>query len=254
MTVDVSPLQMPAIDERAMPSNGWSVDDCPSPTLLSRFRGEQARIVIIEGRTLFGECLLACLKAADPANRFSLYPTVDKWLDDRDGERSAVLLICVNDDPNEAAATLKRVNGLDPSTRFIVVSSQENHSEVYKALELGAGGYILTSMNLRVLIQVIHLVHAGGTFVPASVVKNQPTLPAPQGSGPQSELSDLSPRQLLVAKALRRGTPNKIIAYELNMCESTVKVHVRHIMKKLNAKNRTQVAFLTNSLFSKDDH
>lgn len=42
--------------------------------------------------------------------------------------------------------------------------------------------------------------------------------------------------------------PNKLIAYELNMCESTVKVHVRTIMKKLKARNRTEVAFLTQSL------
>jgi DNA-binding NarL/FixJ family response regulator len=41
-----------------------------------------------------------------------------------------------------------------------------------------------------------------------------------------------------------------LIAYELMMCESTVKVHVRHIMKKLGATNRTQVAYLTNSLFT----
>jgi DNA-binding NarL/FixJ family response regulator len=42
---------------------------------------------------------------------------------------------------------------------------------------------------------------------------------------------------------------NKLIAYELNMCESTVKVHIRNIMKKLNATNRTQVAYLTRGFF-----
>ena len=61
-----------------------------------------------------------------------------------------------------------------------------------------------------------------------------------------------SPRQLSVARALRKGTPNKIIAYELNMCESTVKVHVRNIMKKLKAKNRTEIAYLTNQYFSRE--
>ena len=56
-----------------------------------------------------------------------------------------------------------------------------------------------------------------------------------------------SPRQLQVLKGLRQGKQNKIIAYELGMCESTVKVHIRHIMKKLNARNRTQVVLLTNN-------
>ena len=50
-----------------------------------------------------------------------------------------------------------------------------------------------------------------------------------------------------MVEAIRQGKPNKIIAYELNMCESTVKVHVRAIMKKLKARNRTEVAYLYSS-------
>ncbi|MEK1944404.1 MAG: LuxR C-terminal-related transcriptional regulator, partial [Ensifer adhaerens] len=51
------------------------------------------------------------------------------------------------------------------------------------------------------------------------------------------------PREIEVAEALRRGKANKIIAYEMDLCESTVKVHIRNIMKKLNATNRTEVAY-----------
>jgi DNA-binding NarL/FixJ family response regulator len=58
---------------------------------------------------------------------------------------------------------------------------------------------------------------------------------------------EFSPRQLQVLELLQQGKQNKIIAYELGMCESTVKVHIRHIMRKLNARNRTQVVLLTNS-------
>jgi len=59
-----------------------------------------------------------------------------------------------------------------------------------------------------------------------------------------------TPRQAAVVEALRQGKPNKIIAYELDMRESTVKVHIRHIMKKLNATNRTQVAFMLTKMKS----
>jgi DNA-binding NarL/FixJ family response regulator len=47
---------------------------------------------------------------------------------------------------------------------------------------------------------------------------------------------------------LQKGKPNKVIAYELGMAEATVKVHIRHIMKKLNACNRTQVVLMTRDL------
>ena len=56
-------------------------------------------------------------------------------------------------------------------------------------------------------------------------------------------------RQAEVVQALRKGKANKIIAYELNLRESTVKVHIRNIMKKLKATNRTEVAYKINDLF-----
>jgi DNA-binding NarL/FixJ family response regulator len=57
-------------------------------------------------------------------------------------------------------------------------------------------------------------------------------------------------RQAAVIEALRQGKPNKIIAYELEMRESTVKVHVRNIMKKLKARNRTEVAYIGNGIMA----
>jgi DNA-binding NarL/FixJ family response regulator len=57
-----------------------------------------------------------------------------------------------------------------------------------------------------------------------------------------------SPRQLQVLELLKEGKQNKIIAYELGMCESTVKVHIRQIMRKLKARNRTQVVLLTQGI------
>ena len=63
---------------------------------------------------------------------------------------------------------------------------------------------------------------------------------APSQHPPTSGL--VTARELAVIRAIQKGKSNKVIAYELNMCESTVKVHVRNIMKKLKAKNRTEVA------------
>jgi DNA-binding CsgD family transcriptional regulator len=60
-----------------------------------------------------------------------------------------------------------------------------------------------------------------------------------------AELADFSPRQNEVLRMLWNGSSNKVIAYELRMSESTVKVHIRHIMKKLNVNNRTQVVLRT---------
>ena len=68
----------------------------------------------------------------------------------------------------------------------------------------------------------------------------------------RSDGLDLTPRELSVIDLLREGKPNKPIARQLDMQENTVKVHVRNILKKLNAANRTHAAFVANRLLGHD--
>jgi DNA-binding NarL/FixJ family response regulator len=211
-------------------------------------------VAVIDRNSLFGECLCAGLQAVDRNVTFTLYDSVAMWLGGSLPPCEDPLLICL--DSKEFDMLMRNENdninrllkaGLP--TRFILLSSQDNSSYALKALQVGASAYISTSMHLAVVSQILHLVHAGGTFVPASSLQQLSTQSPGDANPSPADLSGLSPRQILVAKALRKGTPNKMIAYDLNMCESTVKVHVRHIMKKLKARNRTQVAFLTNTMF-----
>jgi DNA-binding NarL/FixJ family response regulator len=83
-------------------------------------------------------------------------------------------------------------------------------------------------------------------YIPASTLMAANRLHETGGVAAHSGLAGLTTRQLAVLEAVRRGKANKIIAYELNMCESTVKVHLRNIMKKLRARNRTEAAFMIN--------
>ena len=98
-------------------------------------------------------------------------------------------------------------------------------------------------MKVRVAAEAIGLARAGGIFVPASsILRLREVIHAASGSArPLSAM--FTTREAGVVEALRQGKPNKIIAYELNLCESTVKVHIRNIMKKLKATNRTEMAY-----------
>jgi DNA-binding NarL/FixJ family response regulator len=98
-----------------------------------------------------------------------------------------------------------------------------------------------------VTLHALHLVRAGGVFVPVDGLLASPSL----GAKPtKSTFGMFTAKQAAVIEAIRRGKANKAIAYELNMCESTVKVHVRTIMKKLKANNRTQVAYIANQMLN----
>jgi DNA-binding NarL/FixJ family response regulator len=203
-------------------------------------------IVLIENRLFIRDCIARTLDSEFNVASFS---SVAKWMEAGDAVVASLILWCISgqNDPQmqqETALLVQRQKRVP----VILVSEAEDFDHVICALKEGARGYIPTSVSLEVAIQAIYLVHAGGTYVPAS------SLVAAQRSSQEPEapkrLGTLTARQTAVVEALRKGKANKIIAYELNMRESTVKVHVRSIMKKLKAKNRTEVAFLTNGLFS----
>jgi DNA-binding NarL/FixJ family response regulator len=145
------------------------------------------------------------------------------------------------------ASLLSRVGELLPAVPVAILSDYEDPENIRAAFELGVRGYIPTSLASLVAAQAVHLICAGGTFAPAAALLSSAGVR--NGGDGAPALEGFTQRQAQILDCLRRGMANKLIAYELNMCESTVKVHIRNIMKKLNATNRTQVVYLTNGLF-----
>jgi DNA-binding NarL/FixJ family response regulator len=146
-----------------------------------------------------------------------------------------------------AARLVSRVSELLPEIPVAVLSDYEDSENIRRALELGVRGYISTSLAPTVAAGAVQLVCVGGTFLPAAVLLARGD--RPQGSAGKLSIEGFTQREGQILDCLRRGMTNKLIASELSMCESTVKVHVRNIMKKLKATNRTQVAYLTRGLF-----
>jgi DNA-binding NarL/FixJ family response regulator len=130
------------------------------------------------------------------------------------------------------------------SSPVVILSDRDDADQVLDALDAGAKGFMPTSISLEVASEALHLVRAGGTFVPASSLLASRTMSGQKAGGG----GFFTERQAAVVEKLSQGKPNKIIAYELDMQESTVKVHIRNIMRKLKATNRTEVAFLYQSM------
>jgi len=115
--------------------------------------------------------------------------------------------------------------------RIIMLTTFEGDVEIQRALEAGARGYLLKSMPPRELLDVIRQVHAGKKRVPAEVASHL-----------AEHLSDeaLTTREIEVLRLIATGNRNRDIAERLFISEETVKVHVKHIMEKLGALDRTQ--------------
>ncbi len=115
--------------------------------------------------------------------------------------------------------------------RIIMLTTFEGDVEVQRALEAGARGYMLKSMPPKELVEVIRQVHAGKKRVPAELAAQL-----------AEHLSDesLTEREVEVLRHVAGGNRNRDIAEQLFISEETVKVHVKHIMEKLGANDRTQ--------------
>jgi DNA-binding NarL/FixJ family response regulator len=222
-----------------------SIEECAQVTT-------KAPIIIIDARLLPRECLARFLSAelGAPVRCFS---TTREWTERLPAESASVVVLCQYGRTNaDAIMEIDALAGLtEPSRRcpLIVLSDNEDPDLIVQMLGKNVRGYVPTSLSLNVAAQAVELVRAGGVFVPASSliaahrVTEEPV--APKGL--------FTARQAAVVDALRRGKANKIIAYELNMRESTVKVHVRNIMKKLHATNRTEVAYLATRLLNGEE-
>jgi DNA-binding NarL/FixJ family response regulator len=118
-----------------------------------------------------------------------------------------------------------------PDARVIILTTFEGDVEIQRALEAGARGYLLKNMPPSELAEVIRQVHAGKKRVPPEVASHL-----------AEHMSDeaLTPREIDVLRQIAGGNRNRDIGDRLFISEETVKVHVKHIMDKLGATDRTQ--------------
>jgi DNA-binding NarL/FixJ family response regulator len=155
----------------------------------------------------------------------------------------AVAIIVVESGDASSLADLELLETAPEKMPVIVVSDSDDVDHIVRTLKRGARGYIPSSLPFNIAVEAVRLVEAGGVFVPASSFVDREQSPAHAKPG-----VTWTERQLAVIEEIRQGKANKQIAYELNMSEHTVKVHLRHIMRKLKARNRTEVAIFSESV------
>jgi len=127
--------------------------------------------------------------------------------------------------------TLIAIRSEFPEARIIMLTTFEGDVEIQRALQAGARGYLLKNMPPAELLDVIRQVHAGKKRIPPAIASQL-----------AEHLSDetLTGREVEVLRAVAEGNRNRNIAEKLFISEETVKVHIKHIMEKLGASDRTQ--------------
>lgn len=237
--------ESPEAVERGAP-NGFDFEQ-PEASIASKLK---PTIVVIHPRAVFRDCFARCLEVSYQDHHVYSFASVEDWRGSTEPLASApaVVIIVVESGDASSLIDLQSLDSATGKTSFVVVSDVDDVDHIVRTLKRGARGYIPSNLPFNVAVEAVRLVEAGGIFVPASSFVDREPPPAPVK--PQVTLTE---RQTAVLEAIRHGKANKQIAYELNMSEHTVKVHLRHIMRKLKVRNRTEAAISSKSLISSKD-
>jgi DNA-binding NarL/FixJ family response regulator len=208
------------------------------------------KLAIIDDRALDRECLAQSLMTHGLPMTIELFSTIDTWRNSPHASHAGVLINIGREEFSESgiAKDVRRLVTEFPSLPVLILAENRDLRQVLRAFEIGVRGYISSAIGLPVCVGAISLALAGGVFISAENLNDLRQLLAVAEDKERRKAAMFTQREADVIDALTRGKPNKIIAYELNLRESTVKVHIRNIMKKLKAKNRTEIIFKISGL------
>jgi DNA-binding NarL/FixJ family response regulator len=199
------------------------------------------RFLIVEDHPLFREALEGALQMVEPAAEILEAVSIDGALEQVAATSELDLILLDLSMPGTTGLSgVIRIRKTFPRIPVVIVSAHQDPQIISAALSLGVAGYILKSASKQDLAQSIGEVLRGAVCVPTAYRATR----LQRAGGPAQDLikrlHDLTPQQLRVLEMLTRGLQNKQIAFELKISETTVKVHVSDILRKLNVLSRTK--------------
>jgi len=209
-------------------------------------------VALVDQSRLRRECLKLALTEHESAWRILDLASADDVLRLAEGgQKFDLILLGAATAELVDLAQIETLHQSLPETPIVVVAENDNPHRARLILNAGTRGFLPASLSLKVLLGALDLVMAGGVYVPSSLIDAGPQRSSGSSSAkrPNEPWSELTRRQRDVLGLIAQGKSNKLIADALTMSESTVKAHVKQIIKRLHVANRTQAALLaTGSL------
>jgi DNA-binding NarL/FixJ family response regulator len=198
----------------------------------------------IDAARLSRECIANAVMTAQPGFLIHAVKSVEECLSE-EGLKPELVVYYSHAEETIDVHAIETLHAAYPQARLVVLSdaSTLDPGSVRHILAHNVAGFILTRRTgLQMVVSAISLVHSGGTFVPRDFLFMEGPPSNANGTRKTPENGRFTQRELAVLDLIRLGQPNKLIAEELGMSASTVKVHVRNIMQKMGVANRTKVA------------
>ncbi|OEZ63550.1 MULTISPECIES: response regulator [unclassified Duganella] len=200
-------------------------------------------VLLVDDHTLFRSGIRSLLQ------RHPEFAVVGEAADGFEGVKRAqqlkpqVILLDLNMPGMSGVETLQLLRQDCPDSAIVMLTVSEDAEDLSVALKAGASGYLLKNIDTDYLTRAIRRAAAGETVVAeAMTAKLVAQLQNGAATPAASELDKLTPREREILDCLARGESNKGIARTLDLAESTVKIHVQNVLKKLKLSSRVQAA------------
>ena len=201
------------------------------------------KIVLIDDHTLFRSGLKALLQ------RQSDFAAVGEAADGLEGVKLIelvapdVVLLDLDMSHMNGREALAQIVAVHPELAVLMLTVSEDGEDLAECMRLGARGYLLKNINAEFLLSSIRRAVTGDSVLsPEMTAKLVARLRDPRPAASRPDVDSLTPRERETLRHLARGASNKEIARSLDLAESTVKVHVQNILRKLNLSSRVQAA------------
>ncbi|MCA0176856.1 MAG: response regulator transcription factor [Proteobacteria bacterium] len=212
------------------------------------------RILVVDDHTLFRRGLTALLSGDDGLAVVGDAADADQAQRQAEQLKPDVILLDNHLPGVSGVAALPALRAACPQARVLMLTVSEDATDLAAALRAGASGYLLKTIEGDALFAAIRRAMRGdsvidegmtGKLVAAFLRPEAPAdAPAP---APASPLDALSPREREILVAVGRGASNKEVARDLGIAESTVKIHVQHLLRKLGVASRVQLAVIAST-------
>jgi two-component system nitrate/nitrite response regulator NarL len=200
------------------------------------------RVLLVDDHTLFRSGVKALLQ------RHEGFEVVGEAPDSLEGVKRAaalkpdVVLLDLHMPGISGKDSVKAFLEAAPESHIVMLTVSEDAEDLIDSLRAGASGYLLKNIETETLLDSIRRAADGDSVVSAQMTGKLVRGLQAGSPAPAVEKDPLSPREREILKYLAKGASNKEIARALDLAESTVKIHVQHILRKLNLSSRVQAA------------